>query len=103
MIGGSRISCTYVPTRNQLTLRVYSRPSPNVAEAELSPLPLGNILIFRVDEAPNFIGLELLAVKVSEGLVLVLGASRSHVYQELGNSINGNVGYPRCSPNDLTP
>jgi hypothetical protein len=61
-----------------------------------------NVLVLRPDETPNLVTLNPAAVKVSENAVLVFGADRASLNQQLRDGVLGNAGYADSSANAIS-
>jgi hypothetical protein len=67
-------------------------PGPYVARAFGRGLCRRKVRLFAVGERPNLIALDALASQVAERLVLVLGAGRADVHQELSHGVDRHIG-----------
>ena len=63
------ISAAYQERRHKPSLAADRRECPHVAVAELAQLLLWDVLLLRVDEAPNLVHLEPLARQITHDLI----------------------------------
>jgi hypothetical protein len=90
MLCGLRSACPYRERGNQLGFRVNRNPRPHVTIAKRAALIGGDILIFRVAKAPDFIALDLFASQIAKRLILIIGAGSANFRHHLQHSIKGH-------------
>jgi hypothetical protein len=104
---GAGIAAADDPGRDQLRVGAQGRPGPNIPVAERSELVRWHVLLLRVAEGPNLVGLDALAREVDQHAVLVLGARSPEIHQEFGHRVDRNVGHlgrrPEAVPLDQHP
>lgn len=91
VVSDAAIARANEPGRHQLGICADRRPRPHVTNAELATHFFRDVLLLRINEAPNLIALETLARQVAQSLVLVRGAGRSDIDEQLGHGIDGAV------------
>ncbi len=60
-------------------IKSESGPRPNVPIAELTALFFKDVLLFRVNETPDFVGLNPPGIQIAQVLVLILRARISRI------------------------
>jgi hypothetical protein len=85
MIRRARVTAADKPARHKFRVRVKRNPSPDAANARLSPHSFRHVFVFRVTERPYFVTLDALAIQVAKNLVLIRGASRAKLHQKFLN------------------
>ncbi len=83
------------PRWHQLRVSVNRREGPNVADAEIPLLALGDILLFAVAESPDFVDLQALASEVPHHAVLIFGASLANVHQQFRHGVDAHPDHAR--------
>ncbi len=98
VVRGRQITGADPPRRHELSVGINGRPGPHVACTLRGVLRSLDVLLLRVDEAPNLVALDPATRQVPQVLVLVLGAGRAQVAQQLLDGHPGHTGHPsRCA------
>ena len=93
--GEFAVSRTDQPRRNELGIRVDSRPRPHAADAFV-PFHFGRYVgLFRMDERPDFVELEHFAIEVPQRVVLVASARPARVDKQLRDCVDTHSGHSR--------
>ena len=61
------------------------------------PQMIGQVLVFRVAEIPNFVALDPLAFKIAENFILINRASLTEIGQEFQHGVIAHANDPRGS------
>src|SRR5439155_13799382 len=80
------------PGRHQLGVSVQRRPRPHVAVAEGARVFLREVLRLCVDERPNLITLNPLALEVPQLLILIALTRGTRVQEKLRHSVDRDIG-----------
>jgi hypothetical protein len=83
------------PARHKFRVRVKRNPSPNTANAGHVPHFIRQVFVFGVTEAPNFVAMNPLALKIAEYLVLIGRTGRAKLHQQLLNRPAMRAGHAR--------
>ena len=78
-IGVFSIASADQPRNRQLGIGIQGNPGPNISDAHLTAHMLGDVLLLRINEAPNLIALDALARKVAHIDIVVSLTSPAHV------------------------
>src|SRR6266511_2372437 len=89
-MGRAHVARPDMERRNERRIRVERDPRPHVAS--LSTLLQRDVLLLGVNERPNLVALNPLARQVAHAAVLLNGADRPQVYEELDDRV---LGYAR--------
>ena len=92
--GVLRVAVADQPRGHEFGVGADRGPRPHVAVAELALVFGGDVLGLGVAERPNLVALETLARQVPQGHILVVGAGRAQVHQQLGDRVLGGTGHP---------
>jgi len=96
LIGDSRIATADAPAGNQLGIGVDRGPGPdNARELRASCNSLLGDALLGIDERPDSISLQALAVEVAHRHVLIVGLGRADVFQTLRDGFDAHVHSPR--------
>ena len=90
-----RATATKGVRHNQFRISVDSSPRPNVACALLH-LFKSDILLFRVDERPNFVALNAPHVEITDMGLMIIGAGATQVTQESQYRMLADAQHPAC-------
>ena len=82
-VRGDRVARPDTPRRDQLGVGVDGNPRPYVAGFLRGARGLLDVLLLRVDELPDLVTLQASASKVVQRGILVVGADRSEIRNEL--------------------
>lgn len=72
------------PARHKFRVRIKRNPRPHAARSAALHI-FWHVLVFGINERPDFIALDALAIQVAESLVLIGGAGRAKFNQQLLN------------------
>jgi len=88
--GPQRIALSHKIGNNKLRLRVHRDPRPKIADAEAT-LRCGNVLGFRITEAPNLIAFDATGMYLAYALVVVAFARCAEIAQQFFNCHTRNA------------
>src|SRR4051794_23059399 len=80
--------------RDELRIGADCRPRPHVAIAEDALLLGRDVLLFHVTKGPYLITLNVTAWQVPERLMLVAGARRARIHEQLRDGVDRDSGHP---------
>ena len=100
VIRATGVTLTDEPTRHEFGIGIQSNPRPYVAVAFGFHICTA-ILLFRSDEAPNFVALDTLALKVTKRLVLEMQAGRAEIAQKLVHRVARDACHSGRCPNRI--
>lgn len=91
LMGIASVTATNQVGQNQLGIGIDGGPSPDITNAFRALHIFGDVLLFSVNEGPDLIALDSVALQVHQGLALVVSTSRAKVNQEFGHSVDAHI------------
>jgi hypothetical protein len=96
--GAVAITPAYEMRNNELGISLNRGPGPSVGGAIDRAFHLGDVLLLRRREAPNFVHLNALRFNVSDLGVMEASAKPTRVNKELRNRVDAHVREARHAP-----
>src|SRR5437773_1700483 len=90
MMRCSRVTATDKPARNELRIGVKCNPCPTITRSCRLLIKVA-IPFLRINERPNLVALNTLALQIHKNLVLILRTSAAKIDQQLHNRRSVNV------------